>query len=367
MAYSTECLVVGAGVIGLAIAREFQLAGHETFLIDRATSFGTETSSRNSEVIHAGIYYPAGSLKALHCVQGRRLLYAYCEARGVPHSRIGKIIVAATEEEVGALDRYRASAIANGVQDLSPLSTQELARLEPNVRGVAGLLSPSTGIIDSHSLMLALLHDFQMAGGHFVPSCEMTEAGPDSENHIRVLLNDGTEITTRWLINSAGHSAPAIAQTVTGFPAQCVPQSYFAIGHYYVLNAPSPFSHLVYPIAPPGALGVHVTMDMGGQVKFGPDIRWIDALDYRFDDGRRAAFVEAIQAYYPDLDPELLSEGYTGIRPKIADATTPDTDFVMQTEREHGVKGLVNLFGIESPGLTASLSLAKTVTSFAQR
>lgn len=367
MDYRCDCLVVGAGVVGLAVAREFQLAGNDTFVIDRAETFGTETSSRNSEVIHAGIYYPSGSLKAQHCVQGKELLYEYCVERDIPHKRLGKIIVATSHSETGALDRYRASASLNGVNDLIWLDGDEVARLEPSVRAVAGLLSPSTGIIDSHAFMLALLHDLQMAGGHFVPSCEMTGGVSEGERGIRVSLNDGSEVVTRWLINCSGHNAPATARSIEGFSPEHAPDSHFAVGHYYVLNGASPFSHLVYPVAPPGALGVHVTLDMGGQVKFGPDIRWIDKLDYSFDDGRRAAFIEAIQSYFPGLNPDMLCEGYTGIRPKIASASKPDMDFVIQDERTHGTVGLVNLFGIESPGLTASLSIAKTVAAIAQR
>lgn len=361
-----DALVVGAGVIGLATARAFQLAGFETVLIDKASSFGTETSSRNSEVIHAGIYYPEGSLKALYCVSGKERLYAYCRDKGVAHRRIGKLIVASNEGDIPVLESYIAQARGNGVDDLIWLDRTDVAKLEPALRPGAALFSPSTGIIDSHAYMLALLHDFEDAGGAFVRGCAFVSATAGGRG-VDVLLDDRTRVHVDWLINAAGHGAPAAAERIDGLAPVYVPRSSYAIGHYYALAGKSPFSHLVYPIAEAGGLGVHVTLDLGGRARFGPDVRWIDDLDYSFDDSRRSDFVDAIRSYYPALQHEQLAPAYTGIRPKIGGREQPNLDFRIDGPDVHGVPGLVNLFGIESPGLTASLTVADGVLAIAQR
>lgn len=360
--FEVDCLVVGAGVVGLAVARALQMSGIQTFVIEAHDQFGMETSSRNSEVIHAGIYYPAGSLKAQLCVEGRERLYAYCAARAVPHRRIGKLIVATDEAETGTLEKYRTAALANGVDDLRWVERAELAKLEPAVKAVRALHSPSTGIIDSHAYMQALLDDFEIAGGHLVRGTRIVE-GALEDGGIHLRDSRGDVYRARRLVNSAGLQAPALARNLTGFPQQFIPEARFAIGHYYVLAGKSPFSQLIYPVAVAGGLGVHVTLDMGGGVRFGPDVRWIDQADYAFDDSRREEFVAAIRRYYPELDEGALQPGYTGIRPKIDSPGEPSADFAIQGEAVHGVPGLVNLFGIESPGLTSSLAIAERAKS----
>ena len=355
-----ECVVVGAGVVGLAAARALQRAGVQTFLIEANDHIGMETSARNSEVIHAGIYYPQGSLKAALCVAGREQLYAYCAEKGVPHRRLGKLIVATSEAEVATLEGYKAAAEANGVTDLRWVDRAELRAREPEVAGVRALLSPSTGIIDSHSYMQALLHDFEEAGGHLVCKTRVERVVARGSS-FDIYDDRGDHYSTRRLVNSAGLFAPAFAAKIEGLAPQYVPKAHFAIGHYYLLPGRSPFRQLIYPVAVTGGLGVHVTLDMAGQVRFGPDVRWIDAVDYCFDDARRADFVAAIQRYYPGLDPARLVPGYTGIRPKISGPDAPAADFVIQGPADHGIPGLINLFGIESPGLTASLAIGEQV------
>lgn len=355
-----DCVVIGAGVVGLAVARALQIAGRETFVIDRERSFGMQTSSRNSEVIHAGIYYKPGSLKAQHCVRGKALLYDYCAERSIPHRRIGKMILATRAEEEPAIERYMATASANGVDDLQPLEASDIAQLEPSVSGTAGLLSPSTGIIDSHHLMQSLLGDLEDAGGNFVRQCGFID-GELSGNGIALRLSDGTHILARTVINSAGLFAPDVAGALHGFGADYCPTAYYARGHYYSMTGRSPFNRLVYPVAQPGGLGVHVTLDLAGQAKFGPDVRWSETIDYNFDDSRKDRFVDAIRAYFPGIDASQLAPAYVGIRPKIVPPEAADQDFLLQGPEQHGVPGLINLFGIESPGLTCSLSIAQTV------
>lgn len=363
--FRIDALVVGAGVIGLAIARALQSAGLETILIDKESAFGRETSSRNSEVIHAGIYYTQDSLKARYCVSGKEKLYSYCREKSIAHKRIGKLIVSSSEVEIPILESYLAQARGNGVHDLVWLDGADIAKMEPAIRPSAGLFSPSTGIIDSHAYMLALLHDFEDAGGAFVRNCTFVSAIAKPRG-LDVLLDDGTSVHAGWLINAAGHGAPAAAERIEGLAAAHVPRSSYAIGHYYMLAGRSPFNHLVYPIAEAGGLGVHVTLDMDGRARFGPDVRWIDTLDYKFDDSRRQDFVAAIQAYYPGLRSDQLEPAYTGIRPKIGGKERPNLDFRIEGPDVHGVLGLVNLFGIESPGLTASLAIAEAVMAMTQ-
>ena len=358
----TDCVVVGAGVIGLSVARAVAAAGREVIVLERERAIGTGTSSRNSEVIHAGIYYPAGSLKARLCVSGKQALYRYCVERGVACRRTGKIIVAVTDDEIGTLQQYEIRARANGVNDLRWLEAAELRDLEPEVAAVRGLLSPSTGIVDSHELMVALQGDIETHGGNVVVNTPVRSIGRTARG-FRVECADpgASEIHAASLINAAGLQAPELAAATQGLPRRCVPEARYAIGHYYSLSGRSPFNRLVYPLAGDGGLGVHVTLDMSGAARFGPDVRWIDCVDYAFDDSRREAFISAIRRYYPGLDASRLQPAYTGIRPKIAGPGDPSADFLIQGSADHGLPGLVNLFGIESPGLTAALAMGDRV------
>jgi len=364
MVESVDCVVIGAGVVGLAIARELAIAGREVLVLEAADAIGTHTSSRNSEVIHAGLYYPTGSLKARLCVEGRKALYAYCAERSVAHRRIGKIVVASDESKVARIRSYAATAKANGVDDLRWLSVAELHELEPDVRCVAGFLSPSTGIVDSHGLMLAFHGDAQGHGATVVlrtPVC----GGEIRDETVRLDIG-GTEPMTlacRTVVNSAGLFAQDVARAIKGFPPHHVPTQYFAKAHYFTLAGRSPFRRLVYPVASDAHLGVHVTLDLAGEARFGPDVSWIDRVDYTFDASREPLFRDAIRRYYPALRDGALQPGYTGIRPKVVGPGEPAADFVIEGPQHHGVAGLVNLFGIESPGLTAALAIARYVRS----
>ncbi|HVL58299.1 MAG TPA: NAD(P)/FAD-dependent oxidoreductase [Burkholderiaceae bacterium] len=367
---SVDTVVIGAGVVGLAVARQLAFAGREVLILEAEESFGTQTSSRNSEVIHAGIYYPPGSLKARACVAGKALLYRYCAERGVPHRRIGKLLIACDEHELPQLAACARSAQANGVA-LQPLDADEVSRLEPAVRAVAGLFSESTGIVDSHALMLALLGDAQAAGATLVTRTRVVggEVGTDG-----IVLHaagagdaqDGEPLALRCraVVNSAGLSAQQVARSFRGFPIERVPPARYAKGHYFTLVGRSPFSHLVYPMPDQAGLGIHVTLDLGGQCKFGPDVSgWPAAPDYSFDAGLQHKFYVAIRRYYPALRDDALQPGYTGVRPKVVGPGEAAGDFIVQGPAQHGVPGLVNLFGIESPGLTASLALAESVAA----
>jgi L-2-hydroxyglutarate oxidase LhgO len=357
-----ECVVVGAGVIGLAAARALALAGREVLVLERAWTIGFETSSRNSEVIHSGIYYPAGSLKATSCIAGRRRLYAYCREHGVPHAQLGKLIVAAHEGEVAALEKIAADARANGVDDVEWLCAAQAQRLEPALSCVAALLSPSTGIIDSHALMLAYQGEAEAAGAMIVLRTLVLSAiaGPDGFD-LSIGGDDSGTIRCRFLVNAAGLYAPALAGAIAGVPVESIPPAYFCRGVYFTLSGRSPFRRLVYPVPPAGGLGVHITLDLAGQARFGPDVEWISSVDYTVDPARGNAFYAAVRSYWPDLRDGALQPGYAGIRPKISGPTEPAADFVVQGPATHGVPGLVNLYGIESPGLTASLPLADEV------
>ena len=359
-----DCAVIGAGVVGLAIARELALAGREVVILEAEEAIGTHTSSRNSEVIHAGIYYPTGSLKARLCIAGRRAIYQYCAERGVGHRRIGKVIVASDDTQLAGLAKYREQAEINGVDDLRPLARAELAELEPEVVSVAGLLSPSTGIVDSHGLMLAYLGDAENHGASLVLNSPVTGGRLTGDG---IVLDVGgaepVQIECQTVVNAAGHGAPPLARRIEGVPPETIPPNSYAIGHYYALAGRTPFNHLVYPVARHDWLGVHVTIDLGGRCKFGPDFGWTDSLDYRFDESREARFYEAIRRYYPALKDGMLQPGYTGIRPRITRKGEPAVDFVIQGPADHGIGGMVNLYGIESPGLTSSLAIAAHVRS----
>lgn len=362
MTEKIDCAVIGAGVVGLAIARKLAMSGREVVILEAEETFGTHTSSRNSEVIHAGIYYSTGSLKARLCVAGKKTLYQYCAEHDVSHKRIGKVIVATDSDQISDLNKYGKQAEINGVDDLRPLSTGELAELEPAVRGAAGFLSPSTGIIDSHGLMLAYLGDAEQHGATLaLASPVISGAISDAGIVLNVGGGESMSVVCNTVINAAGLHAQAIGRSIEGIPPQTVPPTFYAIGHYYTLAGAAPFKRLIYPVARQDWLGVHVTIDLGGQVKFGPDFSWIDSIDYRFDESRAQAFYEAIRRYYPGLQDGALQPGYTGIRPKIHGPGGPVADFVIHGPRDHGVAGLVNLYGIESPGLTASLAIADYV------
>jgi len=353
---TVDSIVVGAGVVGLATARALALAGREVLVLDAGPVIGSETSSRNSEVIHAGIYYPTGSLKARLCLAGRERLYRFCAERGVRHRRVGKLIVATAQAEVHVLEKYVAQANANGVDDLQWLTAGQVLGMEPEVRCVRALHSPSTGIIDSHEYMLALQADIEAAGGAVVLNTRVTGARR-GDGGFEVDVDGVPAARCAQLVNSAGLYAPAVARTIEGLDATHVPGAWYAIGHYFTLQGKSPFGRLVYPVAESAGLGIHVTLDLAGAARFGPDVKWIDAVDYAFDESRRAAFATAIRRYWPGVDESRLQPAYTGIRPKITAPGAAAADFVIQGPAVHGVPGLLNLFGIESPGLTSSLAL----------
>ena len=357
-----ECVVVGAGVVGLAAARALALAGYEVIVLDRAYTIGFETSSRNSEVIHGGLYYPPGSLKARSCVEGRRRLYAYCREHGVPHSRIGKLIVATSEAEIAGLENIAATARDNGVEDLEWLTPSQAQHLEPALRCVAALLSPSTGIVDSHGLMLAYQGEAEAAGAAVIlrtPVISGEARNPGFE--LTIGGGEPAKICCRLLVNSAGLYAPALARVIAGIPPETIPPVYFCRGAYFTLSGRAPFSRLIYPVPVAGGLGVHITLDLAGQARFGPDVEWISSVDYAVDPARSEVFYDAVRTYWPGLRDGALQPGYAGIRPKISGPAEPAADFVVQGAETHGVPGLVNLYGIESPGLTSALPLADEV------
>ncbi len=360
---SADAVVIGAGVVGLAIARELALAGREVIILESENAIGTATSSRNSEVIHAGIYYPQGSLKARACVEGRHLLYAYCVAHGIPHIRCGKLIVATDSAQLGELEAIRKKAHANGVPDVDWITLDQARQMEPAVACVGALHSPSTGVIDSHSLMLGLLGDAESHGAMlaYLSRLERAHVAGDGRIELEVGGAEPMRLSAKTVVNAAGLTAPSLAKKIEGYPADRAPPEFYAKGNYYSLIGRSPFSRLVYPVPEPGGLGVHVTIDLGGQARFGPDVEWIDHIGYDVDPRRAERFYAAIRRYWPQLPDGALAPGYAGIRPKIAGPKDPAPDFVVQGPDEHGVEGLVNLFGIESPGLTASLSLAREV------
>ena len=359
---SVDCVVVGAGVVGIAVARALAQAGREVIVLDAAEAIGTETSSRNSEVVHAGIYYPKDSLMARLCVAGRRMLYDYCTERGVAFNRCGKLIVATTEDEAARLAGIEARAVANGVEGMRMLSAAEARALEPNLVCTAALLSPTTGVVDSHGYMLALQGDAEAAGAMFVFHAPVLGGRARAGGvEIEVGGDEPMSLHCRLLVNSAGLHAPTLARLIKGMPSQLVPTAYYAKGNYFSLAGRSPFSRLIYPVPVPGGLGVHLTIDLGGQARFGPDVEWVDRLDYSVDPRRADGFYEAVRRYWPGLKDGALQPGYAGIRPKIVPKGAPGQDFIILGERAHGVAGLLHLFGIESPGLTAAIALAALV------
>jgi L-2-hydroxyglutarate oxidase LhgO len=357
-----EAVVIGAGVIGLAVARELAASGRETLILEADRRFGTGVSSRNSEVIHAGIYYRQNSLKARLCVAGRDRLYAYCRERGVPHQRCGKLIVATEPGQVPALEALAAVARGNGVMlDLLPRAAA--LALEPQLACDAALHSPLSGIIDSHAYMLALLADAERNGATLACGSAVTRVVP-GEGALAIGVN-GAEpsLQTRLLFNCAGVDAPAVARRFEGFPAGQIPREYFSRGNYFSLAGRVPFRHLIYPLPEPGGLGIHLTLDLAGKARFGPDVEWIDSRNYDVNPQRGARFYQAIRRYWPALPDGALHPDYAGVRPNITGPGEPDADFRIDGPRTHGVSGVVNLFGIESPGLTASLAVASEAVS----
>lgn len=360
---SFDLVVIGGGLVGFAVARAFAQAGREVVVLEAESAFGSQASSRNSEVVHAGLYYPPGSLKALLCVRGKALLEEYATSEDVPHARIGKLVVATSDEEVPALERLFARARENGVHDLEWLDARASADLEPAVRAVRAFLSPSSGIIDSHALLAAYKRDMlrlggraftgvPVLGGRVAPGGITLELGGLSPGAVR----------TRAVVNAAGLRAPSVSRSVVGLDPTAIPAEHYAKGHYFALAGPPPFRRLVYPLPREGGLGVHVTLDLAGNVRFGPDFDWVDHVDYGFDDARAAGFYTAIRRYYPALADGALLPGYTGIRAKLGRSGAPD-DFVLQGPAVTGAPGFAALYGIDSPGLTASLAIAERVVT----
>jgi L-2-hydroxyglutarate oxidase LhgO len=359
-----DCAVIGAGVVGLAVARELALAGREVIVLESESTIGSGVSSRNSEVIHAGIYYPTGSLKARLCVQGRQLLYEFCERNSVVHRRVGKLIVATSPEEIPTLAKYQDQARANGVDDLQQLTIEQAGKIEPEVRCVAALLSPSSGIVDSHGLMLAYQADLEAHGGMVAFNSPVT-GGCLQQGGISIEVGGAAPMTLHAaaVINCAGLGAQGVSQVLSGVPSATIPRQFLAKGYYFSLAGRSPFKHLVYPIANSAGLGTHVTLDLEGLARFGPDVQWLESIDYSFDEARKADFARAIRLYYPQLDDSRLRPAYTGIRPKISNAGQPAADFCIRGPGDHDSCPYVALYGIESPGLTASLAISRQVAS----
>jgi L-2-hydroxyglutarate oxidase LhgO len=359
-----QVLVVGAGVVGLAIGREAALAGHDVIVADAESHIGSGTSSRNSEVIHAGIYYPTGSLRERHCARSRRMLYEFCASHGVPHRKVGKLVVVSRDTDIPLLEKLFAQATRNGVEGLRMLDGPEAMRMEPALACAAAFHSPETGIIDSHRYMLALQGDIEDAGGVLalntpVERLALTPAGWE----VRFSGSEPGSLTVDAVVNSAGHGAQKLARATEGYPAGRVPRLVLAKGNYFSYTGRAAFSHLVYPVPVPGGLGIHVTLDLAGRMRFGPDVQWIDDYDFDVDPRRVETFYSAIRTYWPSLQDGMLVPDYAGIRPKLSGQGEPAADFIIDAPSDHGLPRIVNLFGIESPGLTASLSIAQEVVA----
>lgn len=356
-----DTAVVGAGVVGLAVARAIAMRGRSVVVLERERRFGTVTSSRNSEVIHAGLYYPPGSLKERLCVEGRKKLYDFCESHHVPYRRCGKLILAAEEAELPALEAIAARAAGAGIDDMAWLDPAGVAALEPQTRCVRALLSPSTGILDSHAYMLALLGEAEDHGAMIAYGVDVRSIARSSNGWTIDAQDNVLEVST--LVNAAGLGAQAVAALVDDLAPQHIPLLHLAKGSYFAYSGRVPFRHLIYPVPVPGSLGTHLALDLGGQARFGPDIEWVDKIDYDVDPARKPRFVAAARKIWPAIDPDRLHPAYSGIRPKLSGPGEPAADFVIQGPNAHGLPGLVNLFGIESPGLTASLAIADHVAA----
>lgn len=375
-----DCIVIGAGVVGLACARVIAQTGLGVVIVERETAYGTGVSARNSEVIHAGLYYPTGSDKAQWCVRGARLLYDHCAQRGIAHRRCGKLLVATREADVATLEALRVKGRANGVDGLEWLTRAQALALEPELQCVAALWSPASGIVDSHGLMTSLLGDAEAAGALLAVTSRVVGAVRDGDGWRVTVREDGANdradasayaLKARWIVNAAGLDAQAVAASMEGFPAASIPRRHLAKGHYFSLSGRAPFSRLIYPLPTDGGLGVHLTLDLGGQAKFGPDVAWIDDvtastdlgrdLDYTVDARRADAFAAEVRRYWPRLPDGVLTPAYSGIRPKLSGPGKPAADFWVEGPADHGCEGVVQLFGIESPGLTASFAIAEAV------
>jgi len=362
-----DCIVVGAGVIGLAVARALALAGREVIVLEALDCIGSEMSSRNSEVIHAGIYYPPGSLKARFCVQGRKQLYNYCEEHNVPFKGCGKFIIATSQQQQSQLATMLENARKNGVDDMVYLDKSEMQLKQPHIKCDSALWSPSTGIIDSHTYLLALQADLENAGGIIVFNSTVT-SGSATNRILELEVQNGDSmfrLAANAVVNCAGLGGDKLAHAIDGINTETLPTYSYAKGNYFAYSGKSPFTSLIYPVPNEYGLGVHVTLDMAGNLRFGPDVEWIDNIDYEVDPRRDEKFYEAIRSYWPEVMDMPLLPAYSGIRPKINGSGLPAVDFSIQGEKEHGVAGLINLFGIESPGLTSSLALAEYVKDMA--
>ncbi|WP_417568565.1 NAD(P)/FAD-dependent oxidoreductase [Marivibrio halodurans] len=358
-----DCVVIGAGVVGLAAARALAMAGRDVVVLEALDLIGSVTSARNSEVIHAGIYYPTGGLKHRLCLEGKRRLYDYCETRGVPHRRCGKLIVATSEAENGTLEGILAKAEANGVEEMRMLSAAQTSAMEPDLACTAALWSGSTGIVSSHDLMVAYRGEAEDHGAMIAFNTPVLRgaAGDDGRIAIETGGDSPIRLEADLVVNAAGLGAQGVARAVEGVPADSIPPLFLAKGNYYGLTGRAPFTRLIYPVPVAGGLGVHLTIDLGGQARFGPDVEWIEQEDYDVDPARAESFYEAVRRYWPGLRDGALIPGYAGIRPKIAKPGGSGEDFIIQGPEDHGLPGYVALYGIESPGLTASLAIADRV------
>jgi L-2-hydroxyglutarate oxidase LhgO len=368
MTEEIDCVVVGAGVIGLAIGRAMARSGRETVILESENIIGTGISSRNSEVIHAGIYYPQGSLKARLCVSGRDRLYDYCSSRHIGHRKCGKLIVATSMPQIEILQQIESVGRANGVDDLIWLDREQVRHLEPEIRCVGALLSPSTGIVDSHAYLLSLLGEAEAAGAVIAYATSVNEMAI-GDDRIAIFVNGDSEpsLRAKIVVNAAGLGAINLAKAIADFPVEQIPSAWTAKGNYFTFHGRQPFNRLIYPVPEPGGLGIHATIDLVGQVRFGPDVEWCDGLDYTVDANRSSRFYEAIRSYWPALPDHALYPGYAGIRPKLCGPGQAAADFYIGGPSSHGVPGIINLFGIESPGLTASLAIADEVLQIANQ
>jgi L-2-hydroxyglutarate oxidase LhgO len=360
-----QILVIGAGVVGLAVARSAARKGHDVVIAEAANAIGTGVSSRNSEVIHAGLYYPSGSLRARHCLQGRRMLYEFCRSHGVPHRKCGKLVVAGSDAELERVDAIAAQGRANGVEGLEVIDGNAARALEPQLQCCGALHSPETGILDAHACMLALRGELEDAGGAIAFDTPVLGATRrEGQWSVRIGKAEGGEFAFDALVNCAGLGAQSLARGIEGYPAARIPRQVLAKGNYFTFTGKPAFTRLIYPTPMPGGLGVHVTLDLAGRMRFGPDVEWIEQENYEVNPERAGIFYERIRTYWPNLPENSLAPDYAGIRPKLTGPGEPAADFVIDGPAQHGLPGLVHMFGIESPGLTSSLSLAEEVSGY---